>query len=295
MSDHTPSQLTPAAKEAADQALVLADSYTNYAVTTESEYLNGAAHLRDIKTRMKAIEEERTNITRPMDAAKKAVMDFFRPATQRLADAEDNVKRAMGTYSAEQKRIADEQARIEREKADKEAARLREEARKADELAAKKERERLAREQEKADKKAAEEQERIEAERAAAKSAEDQRRVDEQEAAAKRRREEEQERMHQQRLDAEAAQRERTARAESLESRADSVTAAPLAPSTPKVKGVSTRQTWKFEVTHPEKVPDTYKTIDDKKIGGVVRALKGDTDIPGVRVWAEDAVSVRTK
>lgn len=37
----------------------------------------------------------------------------------------------------------------------------------------------------------------------------------------------------------------------------------------------------------PKSITPEESCDDEKKIGGVVRAMKGDTTIPGVRVWAE--------
>ncbi len=57
--------------------------------------------------------------------------------------------------------------------------------------------------------------------------------------------------------------------------------------------GISYRESWKFEIINPDAVPREYLTIDDKKIGGVVRALKNETRIPGVRVWVEKTIAGR--
>jgi len=108
---------------------------------------------------------------------------------------------------------------------------------------------------------------------------------------------EEKARKDRERLAREAAKAEeagRTERAETLRDRAEVVTAAPPPPAAPKVSGIAERKVWKFEVTDPSKVPDEYKTIDERKIGGVVRALKGDTSIPGVRVWEESSLAARS-
>lgn len=59
-------------------------------------------------------------------------------------------------------------------------------------------------------------------------------------------------------------------------------------------EGVSTRQVWRFEVVNPDAVPRAFLKVDEQKIGATVRALKGEVDIPGVRVWAEDSLTVRT-
>ena len=224
----------------------LLEKYSDFEVVDESDYCHGAIDLKAIKGMQQKIEEERFKITRPMDTAKKAVLNFFRPFELRLDSMEKNIKsKLLGWKDKEDARSAEEQ-RKENERAEREANRLREEARKADELAAEKERKRLAEEQRKADERA------------------------------------------------EAEQRERTARAENLEERAETKQAAPLAPAAPKVTGISTSKKWLFQITDPSKVPDQYKTIDEKKIGGVVRALKGDTDIPGVRVWQESTMAARS-
>lgn len=55
----------------------------------------------------------------------------------------------------------------------------------------------------------------------------------------------------------------------------------------PKVDGLSVRKQWKFEVTDDTLVPREYLMPDDGKIAKVVRALQGNTSIPGVRVWEE--------
>lgn len=283
------------------------------------------------QAKLKDMDEVRLSVTRPMDVAKKRVMDWFRGPRAMLVAEIENDKNRMLAYKDEQDRIAEEAARKERERAEKEAQRLREEARKADEEAARKERERLAEEQRKADEraeverkrlaeeqriadeKAAEEKARLDKlaeeaeadERKQKELAEEQRREkDRQEAEARRiqenkdaaaeRERKEQERLHQERLDSEADQRERSARAEILEDRADAKTTAPVVSAAPKVAGISTKKVYKFEIVDKSKVPDEYKIIDEKRIRGVVNALKDDANIPGVRVYTESAMSARS-
>jgi len=55
----------------------------------------------------------------------------------------------------------------------------------------------------------------------------------------------------------------------------------------PKIQGVGFRSNWKFRIVNESLIPNEYKTIDMVKIGGVVRALKGATNIPGVEVYEE--------
>ncbi len=61
---------------------------------------------------------------------------------------------------------------------------------------------------------------------------------------------------------------------------------------TPKVEGVTFREIWRFEITDEKALPREYLTPDLKKIGGYVSAMKGESNIPGVRVWAEKVVAV---
>ena len=61
----------------------------------------------------------------------------------------------------------------------------------------------------------------------------------------------------------------------------------------PKVEGIVSRTEWTYEITEPFSVPREYLQIDHKAIGAVVRALKAQTKIPGVRVFARMNESVR--
>jgi hypothetical protein len=47
------------------------------------------------------------------------------------------------------------------------------------------------------------------------------------------------------------------------------------------------RKVWKYKVTNAALVPREYLALDDKKIGGVVRALGGATNIPGIQAFQE--------
>ena len=94
------------------------------------------------------------------------------------------------------------------------------------------------------------------------------------------------------REEAEAARKkERSARADILEDRADSAVAAPVVSEAPAVKGISTRKVWRFEIIDAASVPDIYKTLDMKKIGAYVKAMKIDAVIPGVRIYPEEVMA----
>lgn len=61
----------------------------------------------------------------------------------------------------------------------------------------------------------------------------------------------------------------------------------------PKVEGVSMRDNWTYQITDETKIPREYLIVDTKKIGAIVKAMKGQTAIPGVRAYAEKVVSGR--
>lgn len=107
------------------------------------------------------------------------------------------------------------------------------------------------------------------------------------------------------RLAAEAEMR-RLEEAETLEETgqseaADAILEAPPPPpppvviptNVPKPKGISVRLAWRFRIVDMSLVPDKYKTIDEKKIAGVVRALKKDANIPGVEVYPVPVTAVK--
>ncbi len=66
-----------------------------------------------------------------------------------------------------------------------------------------------------------------------------------------------------------------------------------LASTTPKVAGISYTTVWKFRIKNPAGIPDKYKLIDEVKIGKIVKAMKDQTDIPGVEVYSEQSVRAR--
>jgi len=55
----------------------------------------------------------------------------------------------------------------------------------------------------------------------------------------------------------------------------------------PKVQGVSFRTIWRYRITDERKIPREYLKPDDVKIGQVVRALKNQTNLPGIETYEE--------
>lgn len=235
---------------AADRAQFALDSARAMSIVTAEQYEAGAAELQAIKGKHREIDEARKLLTRPIDEAKKRIQDFFRAPLDFLEQAESIIKGKLVAYQNEQERLRREEQRKAEEIARKERERLEAAAREA---------ERAAREKAAAERKAAEEA------AAAGRAAE----------AAK--------------LAARAAATETKAaeKAAALDERAAAVVAPVIQREAPKVAGLAMREMWLFKVEDKSKVPDEYKVVDESRIGKVVRALKGDARIAGVRVWME--------
>lgn len=67
-----------------------------------------------------------------------------------------------------------------------------------------------------------------------------------------------------------------------------------VAPDIPQADGVTMKKVWKFRIENAGILPREYMMPDEKKIGQVVRAMKGETLIAGVVAYAEDSVAVRS-
>jgi hypothetical protein len=59
----------------------------------------------------------------------------------------------------------------------------------------------------------------------------------------------------------------------------------------PKVGGISIPKVWTFEITDEDLIPREYLDISEVRIRKVVNALKGDTKIPGVRVFEQKRIA----
>lgn len=114
------------------QALVARaeEAASDYKIATPQQYTDSATMLKRIKASQARLEELRTAITGPMNAALRAVNDLFRVPADRLAKAERSIKSEITRYTDEQRRLqqeeqrkADEAARKERERIERQAAR----------------------------------------------------------------------------------------------------------------------------------------------------------------------------
>ena len=67
-----------------------------------------------------------------------------------------------------------------------------------------------------------------------------------------------------------------------------------VATAPPKIEGVYSATSWTFDIVDESLVPREYLMLDLKKIGQIVRAMKGDTKIPGIAARSESGMRVRT-
>jgi hypothetical protein len=70
--------------------------------------------------------------------------------------------------------------------------------------------------------------------------------------------------------------------------------AAPEVPEAMNTAGLTVREDWKFSIVDHNLIPREYMIPDEKKIGRIVRAMKDQTNIPGVRAYAEKGVAIRS-
>ena len=133
----------PAVRQVTSEIADLETFAADYRVATFAEYQAGSTDLQRVKSAQKRLEETRTSITGPMNAALKRVNDFFRAPTERLATIERTIKSQLVAFADEQERIrreeqrkADEAARRERERLEAQAREKAEADRRAAEAAA---------------------------------------------------------------------------------------------------------------------------------------------------------------
>lgn len=85
-------------------------------VTNKDEYTQAGDVMKMCKQKIKEVEEERKTFTAPIDEAKKRIMAKAKEITEPLEKYIEKIEKAMGSwYLAEQKRIAEENKRLEEE------------------------------------------------------------------------------------------------------------------------------------------------------------------------------------
>lgn len=229
----------------------------NLTITAPDQYERAGELLKTVKGALKQIEDQRTSITKPINESLRNANAHAKAAAAPFEDAERRIKSAMIVYSDEQDRIRREAQR----RADEEASR---------------ERERLAAQAAETARKA---REKADQERRAAEAAANEGRIEDAARHAAK---------------ADGIEERATEKVGAIEERAAEAVAPVVQLDSGKVAGTSKRELWKFEVTNENAVPREYLMVDEVKIGGVVRALKGGTKIPGVRVYPVTTLASRS-
>lgn len=123
------------ARDTVNDALIEARAWCDGAAVADQDQADGLAGVLDmLRKASKAADEARKLEAKPFDDGKAEVQARYKPLLTDAERAIDAVKAALAKWQAEQKRIADEAARIAREAADK-AAREALEARRAADMA----------------------------------------------------------------------------------------------------------------------------------------------------------------
>lgn len=208
-------------RDFATEARIAFEQAQTYHIVDQDSYAAAADDLRRVKALYRAVDDERKRITTPLDQAKRAAQDHFRPALSFLEQAETVLKGCMAKYAA-----AEREKRLQAERLALEAAR---------------------REQDKLEKRA--------------ERAETQGKVEQ---------------------------------AEALREQASMVGAvAPVVVPPAKTEGITLRTRWDFRIVDANALPREYLMPDEKKIAGVVRAMKAETRIAGVEVLEVQDVAAR--
>lgn len=97
-----------------NQVAALQKASQIFEIAIPEDMRRGEEFLKDIKHVIKAVEERKTTITRPLMTSLASVRDLFKPLEMGLTDAQKTVKAKMLAYSIEQEqRAAEEAAKIE--------------------------------------------------------------------------------------------------------------------------------------------------------------------------------------
>lgn len=249
-------KLAPEQQEIIKKAETISGEISTFVIHNQKEYDQAGEYRKDIKTEYKQIEELRFSFTRPLEELKKKWIAVFQVPLDKLSKADKVLEAGRLSYQQEQERVR----LAEQEKLRKQA-----EAEEARQRKIKEDQEKAWREKEEAARK--------EAERllAAGKA---------KEAAL---------------AQAEAEKASQKAQERRLQAESVQVVAPVLASTVDKTVGTSIRKNWKAEVINVDLIPRKYMTPDLVMIGKQVRACGDTISIPGIRIYAEEGESVRTR
>jgi len=118
-------EISEEAKEVSASTDLILKEALNFKIVSPADLEVSANILKTIKQKKKKIDEVRKSLTRPLDAAKKGIMDFFRPAENKLSEAENAMQKTILDFRAEErKRIEEEQRKAAEEARKKQAEEL---------------------------------------------------------------------------------------------------------------------------------------------------------------------------
>lgn len=283
--------LSSAAQELANQVEKFELQAATMTIGDQSQRLNAIEVGKKINGLQKQLEEERVSHTRPMDAAKKQVMDLYLKPIEICSKVVRVTKDAILAYDREEQRKADElQAKLKaeaEEKARKERERITVLAEKQMESGNKKAMA-LSSELGELQEKLAEVRQEIQLLTSKGESIPDELKIDFINLPKL---------IQLKREQVQTIQETTLEKVEETLERVEEVqiftpiVAAPVQ----KVAGSSKRVTWKFRVTNLALVPREYMILNDVAVGGVVRAMKDQTNIPGIEAYSEEDMSFSRK
>jgi hypothetical protein len=101
----------------------------------------------------------------------------------------------------------------------------------------------------------------------------------------------EKERLRLQEIADRAAAKGQEGKAEIFAERAQAVVAPVAQRAAPKIDNISIPKVWVYEIKDEDLIPREYLVVDEVRLRKVVMALKGQTNIPGVRVFEQKRIA----
>ncbi len=104
--------VTPEIQQTTDNALTVIDAAGKVNIVTVHDYQFAQGLMKEVKDRIKALEDVRMSQTRPLDESKRLIMDFFRGPLQKLNDAKEHLNVIMVKWTEEQEARRREEERL---------------------------------------------------------------------------------------------------------------------------------------------------------------------------------------
>jgi hypothetical protein len=108
-------------KQTTETALAVIDAANSLMIVTVDDYRTAQGLMKTVKDRIKELTETRMEQTRPLDEAKKKIIEFFSTPLEKLERAKSYLNRVMVDFTEEQDRKRREEERRLQEEARKRA------------------------------------------------------------------------------------------------------------------------------------------------------------------------------